>query len=297
MSAHHHALAAAYFPLRLAKAIGRRLGLSPRNQLRVLLYHDITPVEQARFAAQLRWLARSWNFVSPDRFADMMAGVEPIRGRNLLLTFDDGFASNRVVAEEVLNPLGIRALFFVVSDFVCIDDRIEARRFMAERFFPGVHIEALPGNWSNMGWRDLETLLAQGHSIGCHTASHARLSEIDSQAGLEREIVSSAQVLEQRLGVPIEHFSYTFGNLDSFSEAALALARQRFRFVYSGLRGDNAGGVSLFALRRDSAAGQDSSFDYSIFADKLLGAFLEGAADLHYASSRARLDAWNLGQC
>lgn len=297
MSAHHQALAAAYYPLRLAKAIGRSLGLSPRNQLRVLIYHDIAPAEQARFAAQLRWLARSWSFVSPDRFANMVAGDEPIRGRNLLLTFDDGFSSNRVVAEDVLDPLGIRALFFVVSDLVRIEDRNEARRFMAERLFPELHIEKLPAHWSNMGWRDLELLLEQGHCIGCHTASHARLSEIESHVQLEQEIVSSAQALEQRLGVPIEHFSYTFGDLDSFSESALAIARKRFRYVYSGLRGDNARGVSPFTLRRDSAAGQDPLFNYTTLSNSLLGSFLEGAADGHYARSRARLDAWNLGQC
>jgi peptidoglycan/xylan/chitin deacetylase (PgdA/CDA1 family) len=297
MSAHHQALAAAYYPLSLAKALGRSLGLSPKNQLRVLLYHDMAPAEQARFAAQLQWLARSWNFVSPDQFARMVAGDEPIYDRNLLLTFDDGFASNRIVAEEVLNPLGIRALFFVVSDLVRIEDRIAARQFMAEHLFPGVHIEKLPAHWSNMGWGDLEALLEQGHCIGCHTASHARLSEIETQVELEREIVSSAQILEQRLGVPIEHFSYTFGDLDSFSEAALAIARHRFRFVYSGLRGDNARDVSPFTLRRDSAASQDSLFNYTTFSNSLLGSFLEGAADGHYARSRARLDAWNLGQC
>ena len=33
----------------------------------------------------------------------------------------------RVVAEQILNPMGIRALFFVVSAFVALEDRNEAR--------------------------------------------------------------------------------------------------------------------------------------------------------------------------
>ena len=104
MSLHHHLLAGAYYPLKLARALGRPLGLASPHRLRVLFYHDIAPHDQPHFAAQLRWLARSWNLVSPKQFAAMVSGEEPIRGRNLLLTFDDGFASNRVVAEEVLNP-------------------------------------------------------------------------------------------------------------------------------------------------------------------------------------------------
>jgi peptidoglycan/xylan/chitin deacetylase (PgdA/CDA1 family) len=297
MSLHHDALEAVYLPLKLAKAIGRPFGLASANQLRILLYHDIDPRNQASFAAQMRWLKRSWTFVSIEQFEAMIAGGEPVIGRNLLLTFDDGFTSNRMVAEEVLNPMGIRALFFVVSELVGIEERLVARNLIAERIYPGTRAEELPSHWGNMGWSDLEALLEQGHCIGCHTATHARLSTVDTRAGLEREIVSSADLLEKRLGVPIEHFSYTFGDLSSFSEEALMIARCRFRFVYSGLRGDNANGVSPFALRRDSAALQDSRSNYTVFSNRLLGAFLEGAADRHYARYRAKLDAWNHGEC
>lgn len=297
MSLHHHLLAAAYYPLRVAKAIGRPLGVTSANQLRVLLYHDVGPRDQSNFSAQMRWLKRSWNFVTVKQFEAMISREEPVRGRNLLLTFDDGFTSNRVVAEEILNPMGIRALFFVVSELVGIKDRMGARRLIAERVCPGTCADDLPAHWANMGWSDLEALLEQGHCIGNHTATHARLSGIGNQHELELEIISSANMLEQRLRVPIDHFSYTFGDIASFSEPALAVARRRFRFIYSGLRGDNATGVSPFALRRDSAARQDTLSNYSVFSNRLLGAFLEGAADIHYARSRAKLDAWNACEC
>lgn len=292
MSLHHQVLAAAYYPIKLAKVIGRPLGLTPANQLRVLLYHDIDPRDQANFAAQMRWLQRSWNFVSAEQFAAMVTGQAPVQGRHLLLAFDDGFASNRVVAEEVLNPLGIKALFFVMSDFVDLEDVEEARHFIAQNIYPGTHAAGLPAHWRNMGWTDLEALLQQGHCIGGHTRTHARLSQVKIESDLVREIISSADVLEQRLGVPIEHFAYTFGDLASFSDQALAVARRRFRFIYSGLRGDNASGVEPYALRRDSAAFQDAYSNYSVFSNNLLGAFLEGAADFKYAEDIALLTSW-----
>jgi peptidoglycan/xylan/chitin deacetylase (PgdA/CDA1 family) len=260
----------------------------------VLLYHDIAPRDQANFAAQMRWLKRSWNFVSAEHVAAMVSGQEPIVGRNLLVAFDDGFASNRVVAEEVLNPLEIKALFFVMSDFVDITNVDEARHFIAQNIYPGTHAVELPAHWCNMGWSDLEALQQQGHSIGGHTRTHARLSQVKNESDLVWEIISSADVLEQRLGVSIEHFAYTFGNLASFSEQALAVARRRFRFIYSGLRGDNAVGVAPYALRRDSAATQDSFSNYSVFSNHLLGAFLEGAADFKYAGDIASLNSWGL---
>ena len=55
----------------------------------------------------------------------MISGSEPIQGNNLLITFDDGLISNRIVAEKVLNPLGINAIFFVVTDFIDINNNIE----------------------------------------------------------------------------------------------------------------------------------------------------------------------------
>ena len=284
MLRHHHFLSGAYYGLRAARVIGRSLGVAPQNSLRVLLYHDIAPEERERFAAQLHWLSRSWRFVPADLFAAMIAGDEPIRGRNLLLSFDDGFASNRLVAEQVLNPLGIRALFFVVSDFISLVDPEDARHFIVRHIQPGRSIEELPAHLQNMTWTDLEVLVEQGHCIGGHTRTHARLSAIHSQVDLEKEIVSSADVLAKRLQLPIEHFAYTFGSLEDFSPLALAIARRRFRFVYSGLRGDNTTSISPFALRRDAITPQDSR--------AVLGGYLEGAADFRYARSRARLDSW-----
>jgi peptidoglycan/xylan/chitin deacetylase (PgdA/CDA1 family) len=292
MSLHHHILAAAYHPVKAVKAIGRSAGLVSPDQLRVLIYHDIAPGDRENFSSQMRWLKQSWNFVSIKHFEEMVSGQMPVRGRNLLLTFDDGFSSNRVIAEEILNPMGIQALFFVVSRLVGLDDRLEARQMIASSVCPGTQAEDLPEHWSNMRWGDLEALLEQGHGIGSHTASHARLSDITCEVELEREIVASSGDLEQRLRTPINHFSFTFGDLASFSQAALTIARRRFRFIHSGLRGDNGQGVSPFALRRDSAARQDSRSNYTIFSNALLGAFLEGVADARYARSRAELDAW-----
>lgn len=284
MSLIHTLLAAAYPPLRLGNSLLRRVGAKSDARLRVLIYHDIAPSEQERFAAQLRWLARSWTFISPQRFTSMMSGKEPIKGANLLLSFDDGFASNRRVAEEVLNPMGIQALFFVVSAFVELVEGDDYRAFITRHICPGLPPEAVPDHWLNMTWNDLAWLLETGHTIGAHTRTHARLSELKQTNGLEAEIIDSANVLESNLGIKIEHFAYPFGNLSSFSPLALATARQRFSFIYTGLRGDNACGAPLWSLRRDVIAPSNSL--------GLLGSLLEGGADIRYARDLAQCEFW-----
>ena len=145
-------------------------------------------------------------------------------------------------------------------------------------------MEKLPTHMCNMRWTDLEVLLEQGHTIGAHTRSHVRLSEIKSLGGLADEIVSSADRLENRLGVRMENFAYTFGDLDSFSCQALQVAQKRFRYVYSGLRGNNVMGTSSYAIRRDALTPTNPH--------ALVGAFLEGGADFIYKRSLNHLDDW-----
>ena len=58
------------------------------------------------------------------------------------------------------------------------------------------------------------------------------------------------------------------------SPQAIKVARQRFKYIYTGLRGDNAQGVSPWAIRRDSCAPRDHP--------SFIRACLEGGADKLY---------------
>lgn len=281
---HHDILGVAYRPLLFAKKILSALGASQRDHLRVLIYHDIAPSQRDMFLNQLLKLQENWSFITPSQFESIVSGGEPVKGRKLLLTFDDGFASNRIVADQILAPLGIKALFFVVSDFIAIDERGASRAFIAEHILPGSQASQLPPHLENMHWSDLEALIEQGHYIGAHTRTHRKLSECESFLELESEIVSSADFLENKLGISINHFAYTFGDLASFSPDALSVAAKRFGYIYSGLRGNNARNASPQALRRDAI---DSNYPLA-----LMSSFVEGFADFRYRKSINRLSAW-----
>lgn len=265
--------------------MNRLLGHDTENQLRVLLYHDIAPAEMELFEKQLRWLSRRWKFVSPAIFEEMMSGERPIVGRNVLLTFDDGFLSNKLVAEKILAPMGIKAIFFVIADFPDISGTFKAHQFIANNIVPGTEPYAYPEHMVNMGWSDVEYLIKHGHTIGSHTRTHARLSLINEWDALSQEIVSSAEKLETRLGIEVHHFAYTFGNIGSISEVALRMAQQKYKFVHSGVRGMNTPVVHCGAIRRDSIDPKDSCF--------MVGAFLEGSVDSRYAKARIMLNDWS----
>lgn len=283
MALKHRLLAAAYQPLRMRNALLRQAGIHQGGRLRVLLYHDIAPGDEAQFEAQLRWLSRTWRFITPAHFIEMVSGEVPVLDDCLMLTFDDGFASNRRIVETVLNPMGIKALFFIVSEFAALKESADWRGFISQNIYPSLQPEFVPAHWQNMGWNDLAYLLKTGHSIGAHTAHHARLSQV-VPADLVAEIILSADVLEQKLSSEVGHFAYTFGDLASFSPAALEVARRRFKFIYTGLRGINTGSVAPWAIRRDAIAANDSL--------SLIGALLEGGADRRYALDLASYESW-----
>lgn len=255
--------------------------------LRVLLYHDVPGAELARLKYHLEQLSRQWRFLTPAEFEQITRGEKALDQDSLLMTFDDGFVSNRPVADEVLAPLGIKAIFFLVPEFLSIENRLDARAFIAKNIYPDLSESSLPAHWYNMNWSDAAALVQAGHSIGCHTLRHARLSAIRDEKQLREEICTSADRLAERLGVAVDHFAYTFGNLESFSAEALAIAASRFRFVYSGLRGANHPDTSCLAIRRESVFSSDPLL--------LTKAYLLGAADFPYQKSVRTLDAWAKG--
>lgn len=277
----HRLLAASYPVLRFCHSFSRYTRTRGHGRLRVLVYHDIAPFEVDSFAAQLRWLSKYWRFVDAQTFAAMVSGDEPVHGDNLLLTFDDGFASNRIVAEKVLHQMGIRAVFFVVSGFVELSSTDDCHAFIAKGIRSDIDPASMPNHWKNMNWVDLAYLLDAGHTIGAHTATHARLSQLAASDTLEAEIISSADLLEDRLGVKVEHFAFTFGDIASLSCMALNIAKRRFKYIYTSLRGDNAHDISPLMLYRDTIAPHDPHY--------LTGAFLEGGADLAYRRARIAL--------
>ena len=92
-----------------------------------------------------------------------------------MLTFDDGFASNRAVTENILNNIDIKAVFFICTDIIGLN-RTKAKNFIHERLFPIEHFSTqFEENRSPLEWTDLHWLLKQRHHIG-DTTSHVYLS-------------------------------------------------------------------------------------------------------------------------
>ena len=268
-----------YYPLRFSNSFFFRK--YPR--LRVLIYHDIPQDKEDLFSSQISWLTKSWKFISPEEFCSIIDGRSHLKEDSLLLTFDDGFLSNRRIAERILNPLSIKAIFFVVSNFVNIKNKELCANFISENIYPDLEPRFVPRDWKNMDLLDLSFLIRTGHTIGAHSLSHAKLSSLNNN-DLYKEINFGTDYLEEKLCIKIEHFAYPFGNLSSVNQNALIAVKERFRYIYTGFRGDNSKSNS-WAIRRDAVEPDDPKY--------LIGAFLEGGADAIYKKNINLYHRWN----
>ena len=204
-----------------------------RGMIKVLIYHHIPENQQALFAKQIEMLQQHYEFISPQEFENMVSNRHIPKGVRLLLTFDDGFQSNRKVCEEVLNPLGIKVLFFVLPDLITANSK-QAEHIIKTGIFNNnsyeFHSELKP-----MNQEDIQYLIDSGHTIGSHTRTHQRLSKLDSQK-LQDEIITSGDELEKMLAIKVRHFAYPFGSIQSINQEALQIASRRYDYIHSGIR-------------------------------------------------------------
>lgn len=264
------------------RRLNRYMRNKPSGFLRALIYHDIAPQHEILFAKQIEYVNKHYQFIDIETFCQMHQEKIPIHNGNVLLTFDDGFKSNRIIAEKYLNPLGIKAIFFVISDFISCD--VNRRpHFISQQIFDGTIKESeVPAQLVPMDWDDIHFLLDHGHTIASHSYTHKRLSTISSQNVLEYEIIAGADKLQNELGIPIKYFAFPFGDVNSIDTKVMNLAKIRYEYIFSGIRGNNNNKISPYTIRRDHVE--------PTFSMRYFHFILEGGLSPYYYSKRKILD-------
>ena len=89
----------------------------------------------------------------------------------------------------------------------------------------GVDTRRLTANLC-LGWDELQTLVREPDVlIGAHTLSHPILAKCDGTTAM-REIAESKELLGRRLGRPVRHLAYPFGDASAVGPREFRFARQ-----------------------------------------------------------------------
>ena len=255
--------------------------IKKKNSIRILVYHHIKKENFQKFENQICMLKKDWNFITPDEFENHILGKKKLIGKNLMLTFDDGFKSNFFVAKKILAKLNIKAIFFVPSDFIQIRSQDKAINFAKKYILDETTNDDLE-NIDNLSLDNLKQLIKEGHKIGCHTKTHEYLGSLNDNETLKREIEESLYRLEKLLNKKIEHFAFTYGNYESMNFKSLKIAFLKYNFIYSCLRGNNFYNTERNIIKRDTI--------YLDESNDLLKIFLSGLLDIKYLFSIKKIN-------
>jgi peptidoglycan/xylan/chitin deacetylase (PgdA/CDA1 family) len=188
-----------YHELELA---GRKLCQSEPGYVRYIL-----PIE--KFRRQMEWIKQSGfrglsvgealRFPAeshpPERHPAARHSAERHSAEpGICITFDDGCETDLIAAAPVLREFGFHATFYLTAGFL-----------------------GTAGYLSDEQVRELD---AQGFEIGCHSMTHAYLSDL-AEIELKREIAGAKTRIEQIIGHAIDHFSCPGGRYD---QRTLAMA-------------------------------------------------------------------------
>jgi peptidoglycan/xylan/chitin deacetylase (PgdA/CDA1 family) len=192
--------------------------MSPRTvrPLAILMYHnvavpplaDLLPglyVHPQQFERQMRLLDTIGY-----RAVGMSEGIRHLRGEDVgriaVVTLDDGYADNVENALPVLKRFGFSATCYVTSTAIGSFNRWDADRIGVDK---PIMSDAQLGAWVDAGME-----------VGAHTRTHAHLRTLTDDE-LTQEIAGSKAELEERIGGPVTHFCYPYGEHDERVERAV----------------------------------------------------------------------------
>jgi peptidoglycan/xylan/chitin deacetylase (PgdA/CDA1 family) len=204
----------------------------PKREIVFLMYHELAlagrPISQnepgySRYVLTEDEFRKQIGFLKQQGFGGLSVGqaLAYPEGRFICITFDDGCETDLLAAAPILGQAGYMATFFVTTGTL--------------------------GTTGYLSHQQVRELRALGFEIGCHSMTHAYLSDLDEK-GLQREICDARSQLEQIVGASVEHLSCPGGRFD---DRVLLMARRAgYRTVATSRLQANSPTSDPFALGR-----------------------------------------------
>lgn len=183
----------------------KTLGVATKeeSQVPILMYHhiqDVSPsfnsiekglsLSPTKLKEEIKYLSDSGY-----KTAILSELFNDVPEKRVILTFDDGYKDLITSALPVLKQYGFRGVAFIIIDDV--------------------------GKPGYLNWDDLLSLKNEGWEIGSHTLTHPDL-KVSSKEVAEKQIVQSKKILEDRLKININFFSYPAGK---YNETTISLVK------------------------------------------------------------------------
>lgn len=220
----------------------------------VLMYHRVGAVAdkaEARycirpehFAKQMTALAaHGYRAVPIEAFIAWLDGGPPLRDREFVLTFDDGYKGVLDHAAPVLERLHWPYTVFLVTELIGGCDAWPRNDGSAE-----AQHELLSAD-------EIRSMARRGVSFHSHTCRHRSLPSLSAD-DLQAELAAARTALDRLVGGREHCIAYPYGHVD---DRVVAAARSAgYTAGFSVQPGFNRSGIDRFRIRRLDVAGTDS---------------------------------------
>lgn len=190
------------------------------TQVPVLMYHHLIAAQDMwqrpkdditltveEFTAQMDYLKdNGWQTIGLDDLAQFVRGDRLLNPKSVVITFDDGFLSNYTYAYPILKERGLKAVLFVLSDYL-----VESEK------------EFQPNLMQYLSSDDL-LKMQDVFSYGSHTANLHALKRGQSALCLADEASIEADLRRSRKSLAgTVYLSYPYGE---YNERVLTIARK-----------------------------------------------------------------------
>jgi peptidoglycan/xylan/chitin deacetylase (PgdA/CDA1 family) len=201
------------------------------------MYHDINPKDFYLFESQILNIKKDgWKFIDPKNLDKI--SKKNLRGKNVILTFDDGFYSNILLERNILKKFKIKAAYFIPTDFILMKKKSQCIKFIKTKLklknYSNLSLKRI-----NMNVRDIIELDNKKHSIGNHTKSHIDFSKTTLLKKMKDEITEIRNKKLKKIIKKNSFFSYPFGRIQDISSKSLKIVLNNYKFIFLGIRGNN----------------------------------------------------------
>lgn len=185
-----------------------------KDEILILMYHRVDgrvkkelSVSIRNFNWHMNYLSRKgYSVISMDE-AYTMISKRNIKGRHIVITFDDGYKDYYTNAYPILRRQNFPSIIYLCPCYIGTN-----KRYWWDH--DEEHIEL-------MEWEDINRLNQEGLVLfGSHTLNHADMDQL-SPIEVQKELVESQKILEKELGKSIRHFSYPTGIYSRVGEELL----------------------------------------------------------------------------
>ena len=217
----------------------------------VLVFHRVSDVDQedgvtitqARFRRILSLLRERYVVIGASELVGRISSRKPLTGREVVITFDDGYLDNATHAAPLLLEKGLPATFFLTAGYIGTNKR-----------FPWDIAKSISA--PAMAWHDARELHQAGFEIGCHTYTHPNLGT-EPVAHAAHELTEAKELIEDKVGAVVNHFAYPFGSRQNIRPEWIAEVKARgFASLFSGFGGTATNRDSPFWIPRMGASHQ-----------------------------------------